>query len=264
MSTGSESRPLVLIVEDVPASRSVRIDLFRSIGCAALGAGSHDEALRELRASPGLDLVLCDIHLGKDRNDKSGVALARLIKSLRADLPLIGYSAVFDEDALTEEDREVFDAQYARGSQDEALEKTVEMCRGLAIRHREARLSRAARETATGGPPTPTVRHLVPGPAGIAQIEDELREAGYSLRLVQPEEGNRLRDPLMVWLRQSSEIVEAEVYNHPSLHATGESADTAIASVLSLMASRWAEISAAPASDQDQELQAFLKTVFEG
>src|SRR2546423_1417629 len=97
----SESAPIVLIVEDQPDNLALRVELFKNAGCTALGVREADDAIRELRASPGIDLVFTDIHLRPSPTDKSGVALAKLVKRSHSDLPVAGYSAYFDENQLS-------------------------------------------------------------------------------------------------------------------------------------------------------------------
>src|SRR4051812_21653886 len=90
-------RPVILVVEDEEEALRLRLDALIDAECTPIGVQSHDDALRELRAAPAVDLVLTDIHLAAAPDDKSGVALARYIKNSYVDLPVAGYSAVFGD-----------------------------------------------------------------------------------------------------------------------------------------------------------------------
>jgi CheY-like chemotaxis protein len=79
-------RRLVLVVEDDPAIRTLACRTLQLVGHEALGVGSVQEALRELRCR-SWDVVLCDLSLGSG----SGVTLVRAMQddALTCDIPVV-------------------------------------------------------------------------------------------------------------------------------------------------------------------------------
>ena len=80
----------VLLVEDNPQVRDFAEDLLRDMGCQVISAANGDEALRLLDTQP-VDLVFSDVVMP----GISGVELARKIREVKADVPVLlatGYS----------------------------------------------------------------------------------------------------------------------------------------------------------------------------
>ena len=98
----------VLVVEDDEGARQSHVRAFGEHNIQMISVTSVDAALAERRASPAVDVVLTDVHLGPDEDDRSGVKLAEFIRSTRSDLPIVAYSAHFDT-ANLQQDREMFD-----------------------------------------------------------------------------------------------------------------------------------------------------------
>src|SRR5437016_2643769 len=100
MSVEQATRPVIMVVEDQAAARKIRVETLADKNCTVIDVASSDEALRELRAAPAVDLVLTDINLSGDTStdDKSGFGLARYIKRTYEGLPVAGYSAYFWDD----------------------------------------------------------------------------------------------------------------------------------------------------------------------
>lgn len=239
----SESRPLVLIVEDRAPSLDLRLRLYRNAGFTAIGVTSPDDAIREIGASPSVDMVVTDVNLLPDRgDDKSGVALAKYIKSVRGKLPIAGYSAYFNTGEMQPDEIELFDLWMPKGSRGtEQIEAEVIGCRELALEHHRARrddadetLSLLRRRYEVERPEVETLRRLVPGEGDAAEVESALRDAGYRLRLVDAG-SHGLAEPFIVWLMDVGEHVEAEVYGQPILYGFGDSEEDAVSNVVELM-----------------------------
>ena len=80
----------VLLVEDNPQVRAFAEDLLRDLGCDVMSAADGVEALRLLETQP-VDLVFSDVVMP----EMSGVELARKIREVKADVPVLlatGYS----------------------------------------------------------------------------------------------------------------------------------------------------------------------------
>jgi CheY-like chemotaxis protein len=237
----NEPRPIVLVVEDNDRARRLRVEAFNQALCTPIGVRSHDDAVRELRAAPAVDLVLTDIHLAPPAEDKSGVALARYIKQTYRDMPVAGYSAVFVDEDLGS-DKDVFDVIWTKGDVDfKHFEKIIEYCRERALDHRQRRREEAfeahdllRRRHETTHPDVELMRELRPGAGAAAPVEEALSEAGYRLKLVEADV-NGLAKPIIVWLLEVDDGVEAEVYGQPALYADGANDEEAIASLVDLM-----------------------------
>ena len=80
----------VLLVEDNPQVREFAEDLLRDMGCEVISAAGGDDALRLLATVP-VDIVFSDVVMP----GMSGVDLARKVRELKADVPVLlatGYS----------------------------------------------------------------------------------------------------------------------------------------------------------------------------
>lgn len=241
-----EGRPVVLVVEDEEDALEWRTESLQAVDCMAIGVRSHDEAMRELRAGPAIDLVLTDIRLTPQINkDKSGVALARYIKETYVDLPVAGYSARFHDTELESEKKyfdELFDIVWPKGeTRLRELDEIIDYCRRRALEHRKSRRETAfelhavlRRRHEEKHPEVELMRELHPTDQS-APIEAALRAAGYRLKLVEARNERRLSKPIIVWLLEVDGQVEAEVYGQPALYAHGDSDEEAIAALVDLM-----------------------------
>jgi len=249
-ATALTPTPVVLIVEDNRRALDLRLEAFSDAGFTAIGAQSVDAAMREMRSGPAVDVVVTDIRLDDSKpEDKSGVDLARHIKANYRDMPVAGYSAVFG-DSDVEGDRDVFDSVWPKGSNVIAqIDEIIAKCLDYALvtrkdRHETAfvvhdRLLRRHEQTY---PDIELMRELSPGgdPAA-ARNDSALGEAGYRLKLVEAK-GNGLAQPVIVWLLDTGDGIDAEVYGQPALYAHGATDTLAIASVVELMRLYAAEI----------------------
>ena len=88
--------PLALIVEDNERSALQRAAACHEHGFEVMIAPSREDAFRQLRSSPSVDLLVCDINLDiEDPDDKSGLAVAEVARKERPKLTIVGYSGHF-------------------------------------------------------------------------------------------------------------------------------------------------------------------------
>ncbi|HEY5942410.1 MAG TPA: hypothetical protein VIT89_06055 [Solirubrobacterales bacterium] len=258
----SVSEPVVLIVEDLANQRMEKAREMVERGCVPIAVEGTDAAARELTASPGIDLVLTDIHLVPRRSgDKSGVELARFVRTDHPDIPIVGYSAYFAEDELPDEDLELFDFAYGKGqSTFSEIEGNMDRCGELAFKSRLQRKNRA--EELLADPPrdqSELVLEIVRSAslAEVEGVEQILHKAGFRLKLVTiPSSANP--KPLIVWVREQDNCVDVEVYGHSGLYVTGESEEEAFAHLIDLIQLYWQDLDA-----RDEELSGPAKKLYD-
>jgi CheY-like chemotaxis protein len=232
--TPRRTRPVALIVEDMPKTLDTRIQIFNSKGFSAIGARSKAEALRELRSAPAIDLVVTDIGLNPENPEKdSGVELLEEVRWRRKDLPVVGYSAQ-DVDSHV---AAAFDDFLPKERARELLRKAEEWLE-LALNYRETRIG-TARSMLKGlqekyritDSDIEIFRDFLPATQdppraetddSFATADEQLRTAGYRLRIIEanttvPESGVPVAVPVAVWLRQVPGAIIAELYGHPSI-----------------------------------------------
>lgn len=276
--------PLVLVVEDDPDALALRVRQLETAGCRAIAVSNSDDAIRELWHAPLLGGVLTDINLVHAGDDKSGVALARYVRKYRPALPVSGYSGVFAEDRMSAEELALFDTFYGAGALTasdirNAMNEVAELAnRFAAVRRDEAnaRLETIRRANDLDADLFETFRRLVPDEnlameqalAG-AKLHAHIVGAGEIspalLDLPHADPGTiALRTPIVVWVREEEDGVEAEVHGAPELYAFGETADEAIRNAMTLSVEYFIEL--ADASDLGGplvRLRDFLVGVFE-
>lgn len=240
------SEPVVLIVEDLADQRMDKAREMVERGCVPITVEGTDAAARELTASPGIDLVLTDIHLVPRRSgDKSGVELARFVRTDHPDIPIVGYSAYFSEKELPDEDLELFDYAYGKGQSTVSEIKVImDTCGELAFKSRQQRKSRAEELLADQPEDQSELVLEIVRSASLAEVEgveQVLHRAGFQLKLVTiPAAGNP--KPLIVWVREQGGCVDVEVYGHAGLYVTGESEEEAFEHLIDLIQLYWEEL----------------------
>jgi CheY-like chemotaxis protein len=270
--SSSEVQPVVLIVEDRPASLKIRQELFESFGCTAIGAVSGDDALFELSSAPSVDLIVTDIHMGPlDRADRSGIELARLVRENWEALPIVGYSAYFAEGDLTEAERRLFDLAFAKGSHRATdLLQQVEACVALAQQHRERRERDVGTHHLSGGdasyvivaPPTAVLGDMGVSDDPCITLEAQLIQAHYSLQIIPPDSGVPT-EPFSVWLSSRTGGWVSEIYGYPILHAAGLTPGEAIEALVEVLRLFRAHLpSPEPSSPEIERLYVFLHRIF--
>jgi CheY-like chemotaxis protein len=285
--------PVAVLVEDDPQVLQLRQRMLNGVGFVTIGVKTSQEALREVRSGPSIDMVITDVNLNRDdEDDRSGVTLAADIKQFSPDLPIVGYSGLFNEDEISPVDRELFLSYVprARLGPEELIDQAREWV-GVALGYRTSRTRRAdfelerLRQKYKIRPRDfETLRSCVPeGSAGkvsgpVVTADELLRRAGYRLRMIQAGEARprldgqhaTIRRPIIVWLRSDANAVVVEVANFPTLYAHGESEGEAVRQLLLLLdgyhldfaepteEKKAAQLEAEPV----KRLRAFLKEIF--
>lgn len=254
--------PVVLIVEDRAGQRMDRARALVERGCVPITVEGTDSAARELTASPGIDLVLTDIHLvPREENDKSGVELARFVKADYPGIPVVGYSAFFSAKELPAEDLAVFDYQYSKGEKTiQEMRVILDRCVALATTARRDRREQGEVRLAEGesGPSELALEVLRSATlADVEGVEQVLHEAGFRLKLVKLPTAESA-EPLIVWIREQEGYVDVEVYGHSTLYVTGATEAEALEQLIDLIHLFWEEL-----SEQQAELLGAAKKLHE-
>jgi len=279
-----EADVLALVVEDNPNARRATIDLLEANGFSALGVGSADEALKEIKGAPSFHLILSDINLDVSRpRDKSGIALARAIRNVNMDVPVIGYSSAFADEELSREEWHIFTEHFAKGASGAAqLGKHIARWKKKAGEYRASRnawakqeLERLRAEYPVAEAGFSTLRFLIPGrmePGGRLENNDELlRKAGYRVHVIErgvsrplvTDDSASVQNPIWVWLKRSGDATVAEVYGYPELYSYGEEDEEAVRNLLVLMDGFYQDLRKdESASGVTARLREFLLSVF--
>lgn len=242
---GDYSGLAVLVLDDDDKNRELSARIFANEEARVVEAATRSEAERELIAHPGIDAVSLDVCLHGEGSDKEGATLAMQIRELRPDLPIVGYSAYFEEHDLSPEARTAFTAYYHRAGDIEEIEEYVNRCLDEGREYRRRRREHFDQQLARlveGGQieerEYSVLRSFSPAPSDELSIEHALTAAGYQVEVVLPSPPRGLsvipRRPFVVWLRQvgDSKEHEAEVFGQPSLYGVGESSAVAIQNLL--------------------------------
>lgn len=268
-----------MVVEDDEDTRAVRRKDLEEKGFAVMTAESSDDALLTLADAPAVDLVLTDIHLGGSKKTKAGVSLARRLRqTYPEELPVVGYSGVFSERQLKEDELSLFNLTSPRNSKNwNQLDLFFGRCRDLAEDYHQWKRVRAAehglsRNAGDQGPPKHDPRSrgtFSPADAQDDEVgfEEALRQAGYELRLISCEDFEAVLSAVPVWIRQHDDGEwEAQIYGYPSLQTFGQSDGEVIADLVYLMQAFKSDLDLAVGSGQVPTgpahfLHAFLQKV---
>jgi hypothetical protein len=215
---------------------------FEKRGCGVITLRHSDEAIRRIFTTPSVDLILTDIDLDGSGHDKSGVALARFVKELKLDTPLCGYSSQFEDDQLSEEEKQFFDCWYPKAQLARHINVMYDELRKRAVAHRVKKIEEAENIMTTlrlkysiKKEEYEQIRELILNADSPSEIEKILHNANYSLRILHPTDVKSLSNPVLIWLRKTEDLVEAEVYGHSSLYSYGETEEKAIEKLVELM-----------------------------
>ena len=115
--TEDAEAPVVLVVEDHADLLKHRLDNFAAHGIEGVGATSAEDAAAFLASgTKPVSLVMVDVNLRPDDPaDRSGLSLARFLNVAMSGVRLVGYSAHFEEGAITEGERELFSDWIPKG-----------------------------------------------------------------------------------------------------------------------------------------------------
>ena len=110
-------QPAVLVVEDHPELLRWRLTSLAQRGVPAIGATRAEQAAAFLASGLApIALVLIDVNLRPDDpSDRSGLALARLVRSAGLEVDLVGYSAHFEDGSISATDRGQFSSWIEKG-----------------------------------------------------------------------------------------------------------------------------------------------------
>lgn len=128
MSDADQSRPVrdakgrILLVDDEDAIRKVAARMLRHSGYEVETAKDGQEAVEMVRANPErCDVVVLDGNMPR----MSGSDAARLIREIRADLPLILATGYFDANGVNMPSRVVFNGVIEKPYDMASLSKVV-------------------------------------------------------------------------------------------------------------------------------------------
>ena len=195
---------------------------------------SSDEAVRRISddSMPRFDLLFTDIDLwGGDSPDKAGVALARFAKKMIPEIPLVGCSGLFEQDDLSDEDREIFDQWWSKGGLSQTLQTIAEDTLKRAISYHQS-ISRVAPECTCDRAATEASDAALCLPRTNADFQGE----GYIKDIIEPSANNGLVEPFAVWVKNSQEGVELEVVGCGALFSWGDTYEDAKVGLMEIIA----------------------------
>jgi CheY-like chemotaxis protein len=240
-SSSSLPPPRILIVDDDERARQVARDSFADRGCEVVTVADSDEAVRELRSSPGVHLLFTDVRLSDRENDDSGMQLGDYVKKIRPDVPVVVYSTHFYENeldaALDTSARERFDVVLPRGGPSWDDDATFRRCVDLAARYRD---QRSAHGTANASGTGPEVTIAVMRELIVRQFSSDAAGARgavpepTTLKLLDVSFGE-LRGSIAVWVLEHGASVSVELYQRPEFHAAAVSLDAALGGLARLL-----------------------------
>ncbi|HEX7278615.1 MAG TPA: response regulator [Solirubrobacterales bacterium] len=243
-STVEVRKPRVLVVDDEVRNLRIRKKQLEGQNLDVAVADSETAALNQIEASPEMDAVLTDISFTQDPRDTSGVKLARTIKARFGDIPLFAYSAKVEERLLREEAQSLFTLSIPKGIKfEDELRELADTIRDTSLQRRHRRRTEFDQQLAELVVRHPletinaaeTVRRLLPHARDAADIETSLKAAGYHLELIHSSVFQPSANPVLIWVKELGDEIEAEVYGQPSLYAHGESGDDVVAKLIELM-----------------------------
>ena len=241
-----EIKPNILFVEDKKNFRESSIKNLKEINCSVLAVDNADEALECYLHSPNIDLVFTDIDLlGRIERDKSGVDIARFIRQLDCDMPIIGYSSKFKSGELGPEEIGLFNSWYDKGKMlpteinqmfdqvkiiaDERKEQRInEMCDIFNLLKDKNVINKSDFNEVLGVA-------FEFGNAPISQLNQAIEELGFKLILINAQRNENIKKPVLIWLREDDNCCEVEVYGFSDLFGFGKTKDDAINNLLSIM-----------------------------
>jgi CheY-like chemotaxis protein len=272
------AKSFVLIVDDDETTRELYKELFELMGFAVVGASSYEDAYRELRACPSIDLMLTDVNLHRDKeHDMSGLDLARDIRMMRPDLPIVGYSGRFSEGDLSGDADNIFYVKRIKGHNTPLdWRADLELWRRAATTYRAKRLSKARdelerlqRKYNMDSYDITLLQEYLPLLIRPDSIETVLQHAGYRSAFIDkgriagiPGGGTlSVSFPIPIWLRTGADDVTAELTRFPDVCATASEEQIAVERLLVVIATKYREFSAAEHTNEEDELFKYLQVV---
>ncbi len=259
LSTAPAEKPIALLVEDNNKVLNDRRELIRGLGYHAIAVSNADDAWREFRCTPAIDIVITDVSLvPNNHSDRSGIELARKIKAQQRDMPVVGYSAYFNEKDMRREDLDLFTKVVLRaelptkivtmfeGLKDEALE-----CRRRRVEESKREVERLRKNYRFTPSEENSARAVQPGARRADEVEIPLAvedrrdegELGYIPDQIPAgwevvlETGERIktRIPVPIFLLKEVNYAVADLRGHNMLYSEHETPEGAIEALLILM-----------------------------
>lgn len=235
--------PQVLILDDeVGALERRERMLSQSYEMRVVTARTVEQAIRVLRTTRGLDLIIADVNLeGAEHNDFSGAEFAAMAYEFDPSVPIIIYSGVVGEGSLTQRHRFAMRRFVRKTSNVAELEAELDAAVRQAQEHRLATATRA--EKLLGrlreGHALPlqdmgALKAYVPGCLSDSAHEIRLLKEGYQLAVADFE----ATPSLLYWWRQSpesSDVFEIEALGHEYLAVTGASRQHAVERLIEIL-----------------------------
>lgn len=135
-------KPLALLVEDNENSLRRRAEIFSSIGISVITAKSVEEADWQIKTSPDVDLLICDINLNvEDEDDEGGIEIAQKIRKENSLLPMVAYTGRISKGQLESKllsTSNPFTFHYSKGAR-ERFQEDITKWRNAAITYRQSR-----------------------------------------------------------------------------------------------------------------------------
>jgi CheY-like chemotaxis protein len=285
-SVSTTERPVALVVEDRRSLLDTRRKLLVHHGFQAIGAMTVSDALREFRATPAIDIVVTDINLDEyNKEDRSGIELARALRDRRPRMPLMAISGQID--TLDTEEKSTFDDYLLKGALNvTTLEEKLQDWRHRALEYRQHRAEKAKSELArlrnvgaASEVDVEVLRDFLPGahlthedPADFQTPDDMLRKEGWRLRLVDAGFAVTDSDGLVststvvpFWLKQEGGLAIAVLHSHSCIYHDGANDDEAVKGALELMfgyAQEFKKDTTGSDSAELAELREYLQKVF--
>ena len=271
-------KPLVMMVEDRKQTSEYQIKEFENRGCSVISVSNADDALKYYMGLPKLDLIFADIDLKNvaAKIDKSGVDIAKFIKQLDNELPIIGYSSKFEDDDLTDEEKSYFDGWYPKGGMDiTELDEMFDELQTLATTQKKRRYEEfksifeglLAKELIQKEDFDEVLEIAVAiGSNPLSQLNDGLNNSNIELLILRPGNQNLFKRPFLVWLNSNEGIYEIEVYGHSELYIYGEDRNKAINNLIYIMKGYYEDFESEHESSfagPALKIKKFLKYLFE-
>ena len=187
----------------------------------------------------------------QDKDRDSGSDLKDEIRKIRHDLPIVLYSANYDEKDIKDSVKGFND--YLPKGETEKINERIPLWKEWALDYRRKRVSFAKQELTRlvekyeiSAQDIVTLRDFLPGAdlrasdlasdlPGCDRLDDRtvndiLRDAGYRLRLIEPhtvvpgEDASEsiTKAAVPIWLRVTDNSYIVELYNHPCVYGDGE------------------------------------------
>jgi len=129
------TRPMILLLDNEATARDAMREAFDAVNCSVIAVGTEESALEEIDARQDIDVIVTDVNLRTGNSDKSGVIFAKMVRQLRQDVPIAGYSGRAKDLKLTPNELRNFELFLDKEHGD--VGAFVHECKAYAVTHRE-------------------------------------------------------------------------------------------------------------------------------